>query len=389
MKILRVISSMDPRTGGPCEGIRQITQVLDAEGHSTEVACLDAPDHPWVRESPMPIHALGPPTGRYYYSGRLVPWLRSHAGHFDCTIVHGVWQYQGLGVWMVLRRTDQPYFLYSHGMLDPWFRRAYPLKHLKKVLYWRLAEHRILHDASAVLFTSEEEQLLARQSFRPFRCNGVVVNYGTRGPVGDPEVQRREFLARYPELSGKRLLLSMGRIHLKKGCDLLIEAFADAARSDPELHLVMAGPDQTGWKGELQQLAEARGVGPRITWTGMLSGDLKWGALRASDAFILPSHAENFGIVVAEALACGLPTLISNKVNIWREVQADGAGFVGNDDLPGTNAILRRWLDCTAEERQAMRQSALRCFDTRFHIQRAASSLIQTLRRHGVGNQRE
>ena len=257
------------------------------------------------------------------------------------------------------------------------------------MLYWRLAEHRILRDARAILFTSEEERLLAGQSFRPFQCNGVVVNYGTLGPVGDPEVQRREFFARYPELSGKRLLLSMGRIHPKKGCDLLIEAFADAARGDPSLQLVMAGPDQTGWQSSLQRLAEARGISRRVTWTGMLSGDLKWGALHASDAFVLPSHSENFGIVVAEALACGLPTLISNKVNIWCEVHADGAGFVGDDDLPSTTASLRRWLGLTQEERQAMRRSALRCFDTRFHVQQAARSLTQTLRRHGVGNSDE
>src|SRR5690348_15575319 len=83
-KILRVIASMDPRTGGPSEGLRQVSRVLDAEGHRTEVACLDAPDDPWLRESPWPVHALGPFVGSYRYSGRFLPWLRSHIARFDC-----------------------------------------------------------------------------------------------------------------------------------------------------------------------------------------------------------------------------------------------------------------------------------------------------------------
>ena len=385
MRILRVIASVDPRTGGPDEGIRQINRVMQAMGHATEVASLDAPDDPWVREYPWPIHAVGPFVGSYRYSRRLLPWLRAHAGEFDCTIIHGVWQFSSFGSWLALRRADRPYFLYCHGMLDsPWFRRTYPLKHIKKVIYWRLAEHRVLRDARAVLFTCEEERVLAHQSFRPFRCHGEVVNYGTRGPVGDPEVQRRSFFERFPALSSRRLVLFLGRLHPVKGCDLLIQAFAEVAGDDPSLHLVMVGPDQVGWQAELRRQAAAVGIAPRITWTGMLTGDLKWGCFHAADAFILPSHSEGFGLVVTEALSCGVPTLITNKVNIWREVQADGAGFVGDDDRPGTAAILRRWLACTPQQRQDMRRRARRCFDTRFHIQKAASSLIRVLRAHGV-----
>ena len=148
-----------------------------------------------------------------------------------------------------------------------------------------------------------------------------------------------------PGLDGKRLLLFLGRIHEKKGCDLLVKAFAEIRDIDPSVHLVMAGPDSGEWTPALQKLAGELGIADRITWTGMLLGDMKWGAFQASDAFILPSHQENFGIAVAEALGCGLPALISDKVNIWREVEADGAGFVASDTVAGTVASLRHWLE--------------------------------------------
>ena len=96
-----------------------------------------------------------------------------------------------------------PYFVYTHGMLDPWFKRTYPLKHLKKCFYWPWGEYRVLRDAKAVLFTCEEEKLLARQSFGLYQAHEVVVSYGTNGPTGDAEAQRAAFLAQYPALAGK------------------------------------------------------------------------------------------------------------------------------------------------------------------------------------------
>ncbi len=171
---------------------------------------------------------------------------------------------------------------------------------------------------------------------------------------------------------------------MKKGCDLLIDAFAQAASSDPALHLVMAGPDQSGLQARLAQRARALGIADRITWTGMVAGDLKWGAFRASEAFVLPSHQENFGIAVAEALACGVPVLISDKVNIWREIEADRAGLVAPDTLDGTRGLLRTWLALSEPEKQAMSARAARCFAERFEITEAAKSLIRVLSENGV-----
>lgn len=388
MKILRIIPSIDPRGGGPMEGARQIDAVLVTRGVQVEVVTLDTPGAgAFLQDYPATVHALGPSKGKFRYNPRLVSWLRTNHARFDAVIVNGLWQYPGLAAWRALAGTDTPYFVFTHGMLDPWFKRTYPLKHLKKWLYWPWAEYRVLRDARAVLFTSEEERRLARESFWLYRAKEVVTAYGTDTPPQDADDRlATAFLVAHPVTQGKRLLLFLSRIHEKKGCDLLIEACARVAADDPTLHLVMAGPDQTGWASALKAQAQRLGVADRITWPGMLQGDAKWGAFHAAEAFCLPSHQENFGIVVAEALGCGKPVLISDKVNIWREIAADGAGIVRPDSVEGTVDALRTWLALTPEEQDRMRDSGRRCFENRYRIERVATDLIDIISHHvGTG----
>jgi glycosyltransferase involved in cell wall biosynthesis len=380
MNILHVISSANPVGGGPIEGVKQLGAILTGAGHRVEVASLDPPDARYLKECSLPVHPLGPPTSHYAFSSRFIPWLRANRSHYDAVVVNGIWQYHSFGTWCVLRNSETPYVLFTHGMLDPWFKKQYPLKHLKKWMYWPWAEYRVLRDARAVLFTCEEECRLARDSFWLYRCNEVVVNYGTSRPKGDPDAQRREFFVHYPELQGKKLVLFMGRVHPKKGCDLLIEAFAKVLGPRPEWHLVIAGPDQVGWQKNLNDRAVHLGMASRVTWAGMVNGAMKWGMLRAAEVFLLPSHQENFGIAVAEALAAGAPALISNKVNIWREILADGAGMVSEDTMEGACAMLQSYLEMPPEKKLAMRQAARDCFDRRFEIRRAAESLQAILR---------
>ena len=381
LRLLQVTGTLDPSYGGPPVVMNQLTRSLLELGHETEGVTLDSPADPWLAECSGEVHALGPSLGRYRYCRRLLPWLRLHANHYDALIVHGIWQYQSFAVRSALRASDVPYFVFTHGALDPWFKRQYPFKHAKKVLYWPWAEYRVLRDASAVLFTCEEERVLARESFGPYRAREAVVGFGIEDPVGDAAGQRSAFLDKYPLLRDKRVLLFLSRIHRKKGCDLLLRAFADASRHDAEIHLVVAGPDQSGWRADLESLARSFGIDERVTWTGMLTGDVKWGAYRVADAFVLPSHSENFGIVVPEALACGLPVLITNKVNIWREIDGSGAGLVENDTVAGATALLRRWLDLSERESNLMRRQARVCFVQYFELRTAARRLAELIAR--------
>jgi glycosyltransferase involved in cell wall biosynthesis len=181
-------------------------------------------------------------------------------------------------------------------------------------------------------------------------------------------------------LHGKPYLLFLGRIHPKKGCDLLLEAFAKVA--DAGLQLVMAGPDETGWGSELKEQAGQLGISERVIWTGMLRGDAKWGAFYGSEAFVLPSHQENFGIAVADALACGVIPLISDKVNIAPDVAADGAGLMDTDSVEGTIRLLTGFQELNPEQRKQMRARAEECYRRRYALQNAAQEVYRAL---GIG----
>lgn len=377
MRLLHLIPSVDPRGGGPIEGVLRIHEALVGLGHDSELLCLDDPSSACVIDCPAPIHALGPSRTSYRYTPLAVDWLRDHAAAYDAVIVNGLWQYTGFAAWRALHASTTPYFVYTHGMLDPWFKRRYPLKHLKKWLYWPWGEYRVLRDAAAVIFTCEEERLLARQSFWLYRAREVVGSYGTSEPPSDAAALTETFLARFPELRGKRALLYLGRIHEKKGGDLLVDAFARVAADAPDLQLVMAGPGEEDRVRQLKRRAVELGIAARITWTGMLQGDLKWGAFHAADVFCLPSHQENFGIAVVEALACGKPVLLSDKVNIWREIEQDGAGIVAADTLAGTIDTLQRWLALAPAEAAAMRVAARRSFRQRFQVGEVTETLLR------------
>lgn len=375
MKVLHCIHSVNPAGGGPIEFIRQVVQLHLRRGTDIEIISLDSPNDPWVKEFPCPVHALGPGFLSYGFSWRWIKWLRENRKKYDIVVINGIWQYSSLGAWLALKDTDTPYVVFTHGMLDPWFKQRYPLKHLKKSLYWPFAEYWVLKEAKAVLFTSEEEKVLSFESFPIYECNQIVIGYGAASPPESAEALAKRLPELFPQLVSKRILLFLGRVHEKKGCDLLLEAFAKVA-DNQTLHLVIAGPAMAHYVEKLQHFASELGIADRVTWTGMVNGSTKWAALSNAEVLVLPSHQENFGVVVAEALGCGVPVLISNKVNIWHEILDSGAGFVAADTLEGTEELLRKWLNLDAQDRLKMKANAARCFERYFDVEIAFSRLM-------------
>jgi glycosyltransferase involved in cell wall biosynthesis len=375
MRILHVISLLDPAMGGPTEVVRVLLTHGPAD-YEQEVVSLDDPAAPFLRELPFPVHALGPMGSVYGRNRKLIPWLKANRDRFDGVIVHGMWQYTGYAVWRTMAGRV-PYMVFPHGMLDPYFKRAFPKKHLKKWLYWIAAEYWVLRRAARVLFTNQGEADLARQSFWLHRWNACVTPFGTIPPTGDPDLQREAFFAACPAVRGRRFLLFLGRIDRKKGCDLLVDAFVKLAATDPDLDLVMAGPDPRNWRTELMRAAETAGLASRIHWPGMLAGGAKWGAFYASEAFVLPSHQENFGIAVAEALACSRPVLLSDKVNIAAEIAADGAGLMQSDTAAGAERLLSTWIGLSPAERQAMAARARETFHRRYDMRENAKTVVR------------
>jgi glycosyltransferase involved in cell wall biosynthesis len=379
VKILQVIPTLEPSVGGVAPAMLGLSRGLIRRGHEVEVVTLDPPSSEWLRGMNWPVHAMGRGLTKYGYSPALDRWLKEYGQSYERVIVNGVWQYPGFAVWRWFRRSETPYYVFPHGMLDPWFKRTYPLKHLKKWLYWPWAEYRVLRDAAAVIFTSDQERLQARESFWLYQARERVSSLGVEVPAETGSASKEMFLQKFPRLRDTKPLLFLGRLHPKKGCDLAIEAFAAAAERDNGISLVMAGPDQVGWERELKDRTKQLGVDSRVVFTGMLGGELKRGALMAADAFILPSHQENFGMAVIEALAAGVPVLISNRINTAHEIETNHAGYVANDDLLGTKSLIERWRDTAIADRDTMRQNARNCFANRFEINRAVDSLLEIL----------
>jgi glycosyltransferase involved in cell wall biosynthesis len=374
MRILHIVGTMSAEAGGPAEAVRMLVEFAPANVSSEIVTC-DEPSDAAQISLPCPVHALGSKRPGFYYSAALIPWLRANRSRFDGVIVHGLWTYPSYAAWRALAGRV-PYVVFAHGMLDPYFKRAFPLKHLKKWVYWLAAQYWILRSAHRVLFTTTVERDLARQSFWLSSWKPLVVPLGTEKIAPAKADSHAAFFDLCPEVRGCRFLLYLGRIDAKKGCDLLLRAFVRRAHHDPGIHLVVAGPDPGHWKPDLTAIAEHGSVAHRVHWPGMVKGIAKAGAFDLCEAFILPSHQENFGIAVVEALAAGRPVLLSDKINIAHEIAADGCGLVERDTLDGTIQLLDRWFDTPAPQRAAMSTQALHTFASRYDMRANTAAVL-------------
>ncbi len=381
MNVLHVVHSADPNGGGVIEAILQFVRGQLDIGVNAEIASLDCPDDCFIKEPGITHYAIGS-GGGYGKSETVDNWLNDNISNYDGIIVHGLWQHHGVAVRKYALRYNVPYFVFTHGMLDPWFRKKYPLKHLKKQVYWLLFGGNVLKDAKNVCFTCEEEKRLAEGSFYPYQCKPAIVHLGLKELDQDTNGVKKCFYEEYPDLENEKLILFLGRIHEKKGVDHLLKAFAQLKSEGMTdgYKLVMAGPPSSEeYLQELKGFVSENDIEDEVVWTGMLTGDRKWGAICAADVFVLPSHQENFGIAVAEALMNSVPVLISDKVNIWREIKESGAGIVGTDDLDGTTQMLKQWMCLDPSVKLEMRQNAKQCFEGKFQISKAVSHLNEVL----------
>jgi len=483
MLLLNIISSLNPVSGGPCQGIRSWLGSLKEIGIINEAVCCDSPDEVWIQKDPFSVHALGPGKFGYAYTAKLQPWLEENLARFDAVIVHGLWQwpvqatiraFKKLKANSPLATRHPPLFIMPHGMLDPWFQRekSRRLKAIRNSIYWWLFERDALNFADALLFTCEEELRLARTTFSGYRPKREInIGYGiAEPPVFEPQM-REAFQGKCPELGNNPYLLFLGRIHPKKGVDLLIRAYSEVLKTEKMKtippHLVIAGPGwETGYGRQMRHLIDTANAelakkyhldlttertetseekqiarmhslhecgglqedirkpvcssptfhrhyrhaaenirasfpencnlktenSPRIHAVNMLEGDAKWGAFYGCEAFILPSHQENFGIAVVEALACAKPVLISNKVNIWREIQKYKAGIVEQDNFIGTKKLLHSFL-CDQQKNDLKFKTktcnnkkdynpSLECFKREFCVFETATKINKIIRKY-------
>jgi glycosyltransferase involved in cell wall biosynthesis len=355
LRVLHVIPAVAPRYGGPSQAIYKMCSALQQRGIELLVATTDADG-----EGKLPVE-LGRvinyeavPTIFFHrqwgealkYSRPLARWLQQHIAEFDLLHIHAVFSHACLAAARVCQQQNIPYIVRPLGTLDPWSMQQ---KSWRKQLFWRCGAKRNLHKAAAIHYTTAEERRLVENSLGLKR--GVVIPLGADEQLLQPLIDEQRFLHKYPELHNVPYIIVLCRLHPKKRLELFLEVFLSVTEKAElsEWKLVVAGDGDPDYVNSLQRLANRLGGGGRIIFTGWLEGVEKAAALQGAQLFALPSRQENFGLSVVEAMACGLPVLISEHVNLAEEVASARAGWVVPLERLAISEVLEQALRATAE----------------------------------------
>jgi len=353
LKVLHIIPSVGPLRGGPSIVARTIAEGLVNPNLSVDVATTDdngteqlaVPLGQPVVENGVTYWYFRRQISFYTVSWQLSRWLAAHIGDYDLIHIHALFSFAATAGAFWASRRGVPYLVRPLGVLNKWgIRNRRPF--LKR-LSLSLIERRILANAAAAHFTSELE-----------RCEAELVAPGIRSVVipnavptltVDQRQKTEAFLSHYPELAGKRIVLFLSRVDPIKGLDLLLDGFAKIQATHPDAALVVAGNGDQGFVAQLREQVHRLGIQRDVIWAGFLEGEKKRAAFAAADVFVLPSYSENFGVAAVEAMACGLPVIISDQVGIHHEVAGAKAGLVVQCNSNEVSDALERVLsDCEA-----------------------------------------
>ncbi len=336
MKILIAIASIAPLYGGTSKIALEWAQELGNQGISVDVVttnangseCLDVPLDSWVDRSNYRI--------RYFscwnvadakLSISFTTWLFSHVLDYDLVHTMAVFSYPVTAAHWACQYHHVPYIMNPQGMLEPW---ALAYKSLKKQIYMAAIERSALKYASAIqaLNSSESHNIRSLGLKTPV----IVVPNGIHrqdfAELPDPEI----FFDRFPETRDKTRILFMGRIDPKKGLDLLAPAFAKIREQFTNAHLIVAGPDNIGFLPRAKEYFVEAGCLDGVTFTGMLTGNIKSAALAAADIYVAPSYSEGFSMSILEGMASGLPCTITTGCN-FPEAETEKVAYVVDPDV--------------------------------------------------------
>ena len=343
MRVVHAIATLSATYGGPPKACLETAQAVAALGHEVSILTtdlgfpgrLDVPIGQAVNRGGVAVH-YHPGIRPYFWgtSPALVRALRVAIPRADVVHLHSLYFHHTMATARICAQLGVPYLIQPHGALDPYLFRHHRGRKLVAEAWFQNAATR---RAAAIQFTTEEERLLAEPHV--FSVRGVVVPIGLN-PVDYAELPPRgTFRARYPAIGDRPMTLFLGRLNFKKGIDVLLSAFAEAVDAGSDAHLVLAGPDG-GDRGRIESRIDECGLRSRTTLTGMVVGQDKLALLADADLFALSSWTENFGIAVLEAMACGLPVAISDRVNLWRSVADADAGWVAPMETSAFRDIL-------------------------------------------------
>jgi glycosyltransferase involved in cell wall biosynthesis len=346
-KILHVIPSVGPLRGGPSEMVRGLARRLACEGIETHVATtddngpetLDVPRGVPVAEDGVTYWYFPRQTRFYTFSWPLGAWLKQHVSEFDVLHIHALFSFATLPAAFWASRYNVPYIVRPLGTLSEWGMKN--RRPWLKGLSFRLLERRILEHAALVHYTSDQERVEAEKL--NLTASSAVIPNGLSDSTRT--CATGQFREARPMLKGRRLILFLSRLDPKKGLDLLLRAFARIRRNMPDIALVLAGEGDPEFVTALKNEAASLGIASDVHWPGFLTGTEKEAALADADLYVLPSYSENFGIAVVEAMAAGLPVIVSDQVGIHPEIARARAGLVVSCDVGELADGMTRLLD--------------------------------------------
>jgi glycosyltransferase involved in cell wall biosynthesis len=277
-----------------------------------------------------------------FWSPELRNQVRRRAPYHDIALIRSCWTYVGTVAGKECRRVGVPYIAYPEGSLDPWLLRY---SRLKKLLWWRLWERAFFEGAAAIIANTQADR--ERIASLGLSSRIEVIHNGVDLADFEEAVSRDELESQWGVLKGKRWLLFIGRLHHKKGLDLLIPAFVQVSRQFPDHLLVIAGIDDGGYENAVHRMIKEFGVTDKVIFTGPVYGAVKVRLLKEADAFVLTSYSEGQPMAVIEALGCGAPVLITTPCNV-PEVAEAGAGLVVP---PSLEAIVSALTDILNQDR--------------------------------------
>lgn len=356
MRILHVISSLDPRDGGPSTALAGLARAQKAAGLNVRIlASHRSKDDLSIAESlpveGIPVKLIGPTHGKLRTHPKLGEAIADALQIADIVHVHAIWEMIQAQSMRACRKQGIPYIVRPCGMLDPWSLRQN--RYLKSVYYSVFLRDQ-LAGATRIHYTTRAEAFLA--SPLQIGTRKVIAPNGIDFEAYQQTQSRLLFEEMHPSLKHNPYILFMGRIHEKKGLDYLIPAFASSRMAGSHM-LIIAGPIDLQYQKKLLKTISRSRISDRIFFTGMVDGPRKLALLQHADFMILPSRQENFGNVVVESLAAGTPVLLSDRVNLAEDVVPARVGRAIYLTLEG----LRRSLNDLADDPNWKQSVSLDC----------------------------